>query len=185
MKLLRRTYKLYFFGVPSGKIRLAVEKLSAGLSSCLLPLHGNFLKKKFLKSFCISCGPFFRSFSVIEQEKFGRPVKTAFSVSVEKFFEKKLFWKTKEIFYHFQTLSRMSTPCLFFGGLVKIAFYVSIGTLWRKKMFFKTYTFPLFLDRKWNFFENSSGKIRQGYQIEICEPKEQLLGQIFFERLFF
>ena len=31
-------------------------------------------------------------------------------------------------------------------------------------MFFKTYTFPLFLDRKWNFFENSSGKIRQGYQ---------------------
>ena len=37
------------------KIRLTVEKKSAGLSSCFLPPHWNNLKKKFLKSFCIFC----------------------------------------------------------------------------------------------------------------------------------
>ena len=87
--------------------RLVVRKKSARLSSCFLPLHGNFLKKKLLKSFCNFCGPFFGSFPVIEQEKFGRSLKTAFSVSIEKFFEKKkLCWRKNKIFYHFQTLSR-------------------------------------------------------------------------------
>ena len=48
----------YFFEYRAGKVQLAVEKKSAGLSSCFLPLHWNILKKKILKSFCIFCGLF-------------------------------------------------------------------------------------------------------------------------------
>ena len=91
--------------------RLVVRKKSARLSSCFLLFHGNFLRKIFLKSFCSFCGPFFRSFPVIEQEKFGRPVKTAFFVSIKSFW-KKLFQKTIENFHRFQTLSRRFSASL-------------------------------------------------------------------------
>ena len=50
----------YFLEYRAEIFRLAVRKKSAGLSSCFLHLHGNFLKKKLLKSFCIFCGPFFQ-----------------------------------------------------------------------------------------------------------------------------
>ena len=104
MKVFCKTDKLFFFEYRAEKFRLAVRKKSAGLSCCFLRLHGNFLKKIILKSFCSFSGHFFRWFPVIEQEKFGRPVKTAFFVSIKSFW-KKLFWKTNEIFHHFQTLS--------------------------------------------------------------------------------
>ena len=94
----------YVFEYRAENFRLAVRKKSAVLASCFLPLHRNTLKKKILKHFCI-LWTFFRSFPVIEQEKFGRPVKTAFFVSIRSFWKKKLFWKTIEIFHHFQTLS--------------------------------------------------------------------------------
>ena len=78
----------YFLEFRAEIFRLAVRKKSAWLSSCFLPLHGNNLKELFLKSFCIFCGPFCRSFPIIEQEKFGRPVKTAFIVSIKSFWKK-------------------------------------------------------------------------------------------------
>ena len=115
----------YFLEFRAELFQMAFRKKSAGLSSCFLPLHGNFVKKKLLKSFCISCGPFFRSFPVIEQEKSGRPVKTAFFVSIKTLW-KKLFWKTIEIFHLFQTLSRkFSASFRVFRRGVGAAFYVS------------------------------------------------------------
>ena len=114
VKVFCKTYKLFLFEYRAKNFRLAVRKKSAGLLCCFLRLHGDFLKKKFLKSFCIFCGPFFRSIPVIEQEKFGRPVKTAFIVSIKSIW-KKLFQKTNESFHHFQTLSRkFSASCRFF-----------------------------------------------------------------------
>ena len=105
-------YKLIFFEYRSENFRLAVRKKSAGIPSCFLTLHGIFLRKMFLKSFGIFCGHFLVSFLKIEQEKFSRSLKTAFSVSIKSFWEKKLFWKTNEIFHHFQTLSRkFSASC--------------------------------------------------------------------------
>ena len=47
-----------FFENPVENFRLAVQKKSAGFPSGFLPLHGNFPKKKFLKSFWIFCGLF-------------------------------------------------------------------------------------------------------------------------------
>ena len=82
--------------------RLPVRKKSAGLSRCFLPLHGNNLKEIFLKSFCIFCGTFFRSFPIIEQEKFGRPVKTAFIVSTKSFWKKNSFRKQMDLFIIFR-----------------------------------------------------------------------------------
>ena len=80
----------YFLEFRAYILRLAVRKKSAGLSCCFLRLQGNFLRKIFFKSFCIFCGPFFRSFPVIEQENFARPVKTAFIVSIKSFWKKTL-----------------------------------------------------------------------------------------------
>ena len=114
MKVLCKTYKLFLFEYRAKNFRLAVRKKSAGLLCCFLRLHGDFFKKKFLKSFCIICGLFFRSIPVIEQKMFGRPVKTAFIVSIKSIW-KKLFQKTNESFHHFQTLSRkVSASCRFF-----------------------------------------------------------------------
>ena len=80
----------YFLEFRVEIFRLAVRKKFAGLSCCFQRLLGNFLKKIFLKSFCSFCGPFFRSFPVIEQENFARPVKTAFIVSIKSFWKKTL-----------------------------------------------------------------------------------------------
>ena len=66
---------------------------------------GTFWRKYLPREFA-SFVDFFRIISGNWAVKFGRPVKTAFSVSIETFFEKKLCLRTNEIFYHFQTLSR-------------------------------------------------------------------------------
>ena len=111
-----------FFEYRVKNFRLAVRQKSAELSSCFLLLHGNFLKKKLLKSFCISCGPFFRSFPVIEQEKSGRPVKTAFFVSIKTLWKKTVLennWNfssisdtEQEIFGFFSSFSTGSWSCI-------------------------------------------------------------------------
>ena len=116
----------YFLEYRAEIFRLAVPKKSAGLSSCFLHLHGNFMNKIFLKSFCSFCGPFFRTFPVIEQEKFGRPVKTAFIVSIKSFWRKNCFGKQMKIFINFrQWAGNFRLLVEFFDGDVRTAFYVS------------------------------------------------------------
>ena len=153
----------YFFEYRAGKVQLAVEKMSAGLSSSFLPLHWNILKKKILKSFCIFCG-LFGSIPVSEQGKFGRPVKTAFSVSIETFFEKKTVLETNEIFYLFQTLSRNFWP-LFFSWTV---YWSCILRVHRnnlvKQNVFQNIHFSIFLDNKRIFIDTLSEKFRRGCQ---------------------
>ena len=97
-KPIAKPTNCYFLEFRAEKFRLAVRKKSARLSSCFLPLHGNNLKKIFSKSFCIFCGLFFGSFPVIEQGKFGRPVRTAFFVSIKSFWRKNCFAKQMKIF---------------------------------------------------------------------------------------
>ena len=156
------------------------RKKSAGLSSCFLILHRNILQKKNLKSFCIFVD-FFRINFGNWAGKFGWPVKTSFYVYIETFFEKKnLFWKTIEIFYHFQTLSRCFRPLVFFWRVCwNCILPVHRNTL-GKKMFFKKYSFPIFLDKKWIFFsELCRNKFGGFIKNEICRSKEKLLGQFF------
>ena len=84
------------------KIRLNVGKSQRGFQAAFYFSIGKFWRKKFWKVFAFFVD-FFGSIPVIEQEKFGRPVKTAFSVSIETFFvKKKLFWKTKKNFIIFR-----------------------------------------------------------------------------------
>ena len=120
-KFFAKLTNCYFFEHRAGNFWLAVQNKSAGLSSCFVPLLGNFLNKIFLKSFCTFCGPCFRSFPVIEQEKLGRPVNTAFFLSIKSIWKKKLFWKTIDISRHFQTMSRkISASCRVFDGMLEL-----------------------------------------------------------------
>ena len=89
---------------------------------------------------------------------FGRLVKTAFSVSIETFFEKKTVLENKGKFLSFSdTEQKFLTPCLFFGGLVKLAFYVSIGTLWKKNVF-RDIHLSIVSGQKTEFFRKLVGK---------------------------
>ena len=113
-KSFRKLTICYFLNI-GRKNSAGCRKISAGLSSCFLPLLGNNLKKFFLKSFCIFCGLFFGSFPVIEQEKFLLACQNCILCIYKIFLMKKLFWKTNEIFHHFQTLSRkFSASCRVF-----------------------------------------------------------------------
>ena len=80
------------------------EKSQRGFQAAFYLSMGTSWRKCLWKVFAIFCGPFVGSFPVIEQEIFGRPLKTAFPVSIKSVWEKKLFWKTNEFFQHFQTL---------------------------------------------------------------------------------
>ena len=59
-----------------------------------------------MKSFCIFFGLFFGSFPVIEQEKFLPACQNCILCIYKIILKKKLFWKTIEIFHHFQTFGR-------------------------------------------------------------------------------
>ena len=74
------------------------EKSQRGFQAAFYLSMGTTWRKFFLKSFCNFCGLFFGSFPVIEQEKFGRPVKTAFIVSIKSFWRKYCFAKQMKIF---------------------------------------------------------------------------------------
>ena len=121
--------KVLIFWIWSEKFRLAVRKKSAGLSNCFLHLHGNLLKKKFLKSFGMLCGPFFGSFPVFERETLGRPLKTAFFVSIKSFWEKNCFGKQMKFFINFRHWAEsFQLHREFFDGDARTAFYVSKKT---------------------------------------------------------
>ena len=117
--LCKNYYLLLSFENRAENIRLTVGKSQLGFQAAFYFSNGTFWRKKF-KSFCIFCG-LFGSIPVIEQEKFGRPVKTAFSVSIETFFEKKLFWKQMKFFIFFrhwaEVFGLLST---FVAGLLKL-----------------------------------------------------------------
>ena len=109
--------------------RLAVRKKSAGLSSCFLPLHGNNLTKNFSKSFCIFCGLFFGSFTVIGQEKFLSDCQNCIHCIYKIISKKKLFWQQMKIFINFrQWAGSFRLLVDFFDGDVRTAFYVSKTT---------------------------------------------------------
>ena len=117
-----------FFEYRAEKVRLTVGKSQRGFQAAFYFSIGTFWRKKFWKVFAFFVD-FFGSIPVIEQEKFGRPVKTAFSVSIETFFVKKnCFRKQRKILLFSDTGQKFSASYLFFGGLVNTAFYVSIGT---------------------------------------------------------
>ena len=138
MKVFRKIYKFFFFWTSSGKSSAGCPKNSAGLSNCFLPLHGDFWKKNFLKSFGMLCGLFFGSFPVIEQETFGRPLRTAFVVSIKSFFRRKnWFGKQMNFFIIFrQWAGSFRLLVEFFDREVKTAFYVSKRTFQRRTVFF-------------------------------------------------
>ena len=107
MKVFCKTYKLLFFWISSGnslagcpkKVNRAFKLLS---TSPWEQFERNFL----LKSFCIIFGLFFGSFPVIEQEKFLPACQNCILCIYKIILKKKLFWKTIEIFHHFQTFGR-------------------------------------------------------------------------------
>ena len=102
----------YFLEFRAEIFRLAVRKKSAGLSSCFLLLHGNNLKKIFLKIFCIFCELFFGSFPVTEQEKLFPAYQNSILCIYKIILKKKLYWKINENFHHFYTVSRkFSASC--------------------------------------------------------------------------
>ena len=92
-----------------------LSKKISGAFKLLSTSPWELFEKKVFQKFLQLLWTFFGSFPVIEQEKLGRSLKTAFSVSIKSFWEKKLFWKTNEIYHHFQTLSKMfSASCRVF-----------------------------------------------------------------------
>ena len=106
MKVFAKLTDCYFFEYRAEKFRLAVRKKSAGLASCFLLLIGNKLKKIFSEKFSHLLWTFFGSFPVIEQEKFGRSLKTAFSVSIKAFWEKETVLQNKWNFSSFSDLEQ-------------------------------------------------------------------------------
>ena len=82
------------------------EKSQRGLQAAFYFSMGTIWRKHFSKGFGIFCGPFFGSFPVIEQEKFSRPVKTAFFVSIQSFWEKKTVSENKWNFSSFSDIEQ-------------------------------------------------------------------------------
>ena len=104
MQVFCKTYKLFFFlNFERKYFGWLSEKSQRGFQAAFYLSLRTFWRNFFWK-FLHFCGLFFRSFPVIEREKFARPVKTAFFVSIKSFW-KKLFWKTIEFSHHYQTLS--------------------------------------------------------------------------------
>ena len=104
-KIFSKLTNCYFFKNRAENFRLAVRNKSAWLSSCFLPLLGNFLKKFFWKVFA-----FFWTFFQIFSGNWARKVWPACQNCIHRIYKiiskKIFFWKTNEIFHHFQTLSR-------------------------------------------------------------------------------
>ena len=88
MKIFCKTYKLLFFWTPSGKFLAGCPKQVSVAFKLLSTSPWELFEENFFEKFLHFFGLFFRSFPVIEQEKFGRPVKTAFFVSIESFWKK-------------------------------------------------------------------------------------------------
>ena len=117
----------YFLEFRAEIFRLAVRKKSVGLSSCFLPLQRNILRKIILKHFCIFCGLFFRSFPIIEQEKFLPACQNCILCIYKIILKKKHFFgKQMKIFINFRHWAGTFRLLVeFFDGDVRTAFYVS------------------------------------------------------------
>ena len=125
-----KTYKvLFFLNIERKTFGWLSERRSAGFQADFYLSMGTNWKKINLKSFCIFCGVF-RVISGNWAGKVWPACQNCILCIYKIILKKKLFWKTNENFYPFQTLSRSFQHLLYFFGLfVKIAFYVSIGTL--------------------------------------------------------
>ena len=124
---------------------------------------------------------FFRIISGNWAVKFGRPVKTAFSVSIEKFFGKKLCWRTNKIYYHFQTLSRKFSASfrVFRLGCWSCILRVQNNIL-TKNSFISNF---FFIFRHWAIFltnscKKSSGSVKTGFSVSWKLPGENLLENL-------
>ena len=112
--LCKKYYLLLSLENRAENVRLTVGKSQRGSQAAFYFSIGTIWRKKIWKVFAFFVD-FFGSIPVSEQGKFGRPVKTAFSVSIETFFEKKTILGNKENFYHFQdTEQKFLASCLLF-----------------------------------------------------------------------
>ena len=83
-----KIYKLLFSWISSGNISAGCPKKVSGAFKLLSTSPWEQFEETFFEKFLHLLWTFFRSFPVIEQEKFGRPVKTAFFVSIRSFWKK-------------------------------------------------------------------------------------------------
>ena len=172
-KSFRKLTKCYFLNIERKKFGWLSRKKSAGLSSCFLILHRNILQKKFLKSFCT-----FADFSRINCGNWAGKIRPACQNCILRiyrniFWKKNCFWKTNEIFYHFQTLSRSFRPLsIFLAVCWNCILRVHRNTL-GKKMSLETNTFPFFWDKNWFFFKTLWGKNSAGLsKMKFAGPKK-------------
>ena len=88
----------------------------------------------------------------------------------------KNFWKTNEVFYHFQTLSRTFRPLVyFFEGLLKLH-STCLREHFREKNVFQSLHFPKISDNKRNFFETLSEKFQR-----FCQKRKLQVQRIFWD----
>ena len=92
----------YVFEYRAEKVRLAVEKKVSGAFKLLSTPPWEQFEELIFERFCNFCGLFSELFPVNEQGKFGRPLKTAFSVSMKSFWKKNCFGKQKKFFIIFR-----------------------------------------------------------------------------------
>ena len=181
MKVFCKTYKLLFFWTTSGKVLAGCPKQVSVAFKLLSTSPWELLKNFLLKSFCFFCGLFFRSFPVIEQEWFGRPVKTAFFVSTKSFWKKNCFGKQLKFFIIFRhSAGRFRLLFEFFDGDVGAAFYVSKITFYRRLVFFQFF-FSL-LDTERFFWPILAKKLSELSKVN-SQFQWKLSGESFLQNL--
>ena len=125
----------------------------------------------------------FGSFPVNQRKKFGQPLETAFSVSIEKLF-KKTFGKQMKfsiIFRHWA--EPFGLLSIFLRGLLELH-STCLREDFREKNVFQSLHFPKISDNKRNFFETLSEKFQRVCRKRKLQVQNNIFGH-FFIRLFF
>ena len=146
---------------------------------------GTLWRKKNFEKFLNFLWTFFWSISVIMQEKFGRPIKTAFSVSMETFFSKKTVMENKGIFLSISDTNRSFRPHVYFlAGWLKLHSTCPQEHFREKKCFSKPTVFQWFWTTNEIFSKSCRKKFNGFVKNKNCRFEKIFLGQ-FFIRLFF
>ena len=105
-KFLQNLQIVIFLNIERKNFGWLSEKSQRGLQAAFSFSLGTTWRKYFRKSFSHLLWTFFGSFPVIEQEKFIRSLKTAFSVSIKAFWEKETVLENKWNFSSFSDLEQ-------------------------------------------------------------------------------
>ena len=181
MKVFCKTYTLFCFWISSGKLSAGCLKKTCAAFELLSTSPWELFEENVLEKFLQICGPFFWSIPVIEQDKFGGPVKTAFFVSINSFWRNNWFGKQMKFFIIFRKWAgSFQLLVKFFDGDDRTAFYMSKKNILTENSFISKF---FFIFGHWATFltnsrKKSSGVVKTGFSVSL-----ETFGWKFFAKL--